>query len=494
MFKKITNLFKYSNMAIYPIPDIDNQIIKLLHIGELIQLSETSKLGNQKIINLDSYKSAKLFYNNKHDKFIGYSVFQKYFLAACGLGLFEIIRYLFEKYIFDVTILKKGYEEILKTNNLNIIQQFSCEFGSRPPETLDPFIKWYLSPNIIEYIFGPNNISCSRWEFEIASLFGNLELMTYIYSKSNFPMDFIYSKINLDKYSNPQIKWLINNCKIDSTINQYISIYPFIWPYYNSKNNGIIYSNPDDQFLIIFGQIIFENQNPILFDKLLPNKINQKIISDYIDISYWWQKYDLAIYLIKNFLVDQYIFTTYYICGYTHPEILNCLLDKFDNYPQALSLYELCDNKLLTEILITRKKIPKTILTESAFVMAANSNNHVLLKFILENNKLDLSKIKYNLNKTATAKTAEILIETGIFDFKYIKIRYLDNIDQEWVYGTDLLWLVISEIKKSKYKPEIDLQKLFNLTCTISKNQAKLVYKNYKEFIQLTKNQMVWLG
>ena len=65
--------------------------------------------------------------------------------------------------------------------------------------------------------------------------------------------------------------------------------------------------------------------------------------------------------------------------------------------------------------------------------------------------------------------------------------------DQAYIYRTDLLAIIIREIKKAGYKPEFDINQLFQLACTVSKKQAKLVYDNYKQFICLDKNQIIWL-
>ena len=477
------------------IPDIENQIIKLLHIGEILQYARTCKSANQKIINLDCYKWAKLFYNI-NSVYIprDYAVYEQYFLNACKAGLLEIIRYLFEKY--DLTnILKRGYEEILKTNNLKLIQNFSREFGSYNPESLDPYIRASLSPRIIEYIFGPNIIIFNQTDFIIACKSNNFELITNIYS--NFSLDFVYSEIRSIKES----RWLINNCKIDSTVIKYSNISPFIWLYYDSKNNGTKYSNPDDQFLIILGKIIFENKNPSLLEELFPvkNQLDQPTIAFIIDYLYCEREYNLTKYLIKYFLENQKFLSD--LCGYFRiSDILDCLLEKLGNNLEFLP-DKLYSNKFLIEKLIIKNKIPNKILTQEALIAAANTNNHPLLKYILEKGWLNLSKknkikIKKELKlfTITTAKTVEILIHADLFDFEDIKEGYINNIFQDWVYGTDLLAIILREIKKSDYKLDINLQKLFNLTCTISKNQAELLLENHRDFIQLTKNQMVWLG
>ena len=495
------------------IPDIEDQIINLLHIGDIIQLSVVNQAANQKIINYLPYKSAKQFYNtvqlsDYNSEYTGYKYYTywKYCFAACRKGDLEIIRYLFQKYYLNTNILKIAYEEILKTNNINIIQEFSRQFAKYNLKSLlSHNIQWYLSLDIIKQIDNINIIPISIAAWEKAHYFRNYDLMAYIYKNTNIPLDRVYFMYAGHENSIDQLKWLVNNCKIDSRINNYFNgtIYSFIWPYYNSKYNGEIYSNPADQFLIILGKIILEDNNINLLEDIIPfkNQLDQAIIYHCIQTIEWWeQKLDLGQYLIQNFITDNNYIINLLTCQ-PKLELVDNLLEKLDNYSilfQEPAIYDLLADLVLTSKLISRKLIPISICTEGNFTTAASHNNHLILKYILEkkNKKLDLPKIKNILKyiKITGSETIIILFEAGLFDCENIKRIYIPDIYQEYIYGTDLLALIIREIKKSDYKFEFDINKLFKFACSASKKQAKLIYDNYKQFIHLNKNQMVWLG
>ena len=485
------------------IPDIENQIINLLHIGELIRLSNCNQAAYQKIINYLPYKSAKQFYNNLDlGKYKFFAVFQKYFLLACRKGQFKIIRYLLEKYDLD-NILMAGYEETLRSNNINFVQEFSRQFGNFNFDSLSPNLIWELSPNIIDFVYGLNNLVCNQKSLEMVTSLDNFDLMVYINSRVNIPVDLTDSLINkylysLDQikwllnnfkylYSLDQIKWLLNNFKIYSSIN-FGESYCFIWPYYNSKYNGAIYSDTNSQFLIIFGKINIEDGPINLLENLIPikNQISQELISACVSFAGWWQKLDLAQYLIKYFLTDRLIILNLFFTR-PGPELF-----------QDPIIYGILVSPILSEKLVSRNQMAKSIWTEKQFILAAGYNNHYLLKFILENTKLDFIKIKKMfdyifIRNNALAKTIDILINLDLINYENIKNHFIKNIYQDFIYQTDMLALVIREIKKADHKFEFDINKLFGLACTVSKNQAKLVYDNYHPLIYLDKNQMVWL-
>ena len=119
-----------------------------------------------------------------------------------------------------------------------------------------------------------------------------------------------------------------------------------------------------------------------------------------------------------------------------------------------------------------------------------------MLKYILANKKLDLLKIKKNLNshEVLGVETTEILLELGLFDSEYIKDCFVPDIFADAIYQTDMLALIIREIKKAKFEISIDINKLFKFVCAVSKKQARLVYDNYNHLINLDKNQRIWLG
>lgn len=487
---------------IYPLPEIDIQIINLLHIGELIRLSECNKISNKKIINLPVYISAKQFFNSPTGYTIGYPMFQQYFLAACRVGKFEIIRYLSEKYIFDIKILDLAYYQILKNGNISLIKKFSREFGN---QKISKSNIWVLSPKVINYIYGPNYIACSLNNFKIALLEENWELLSYIYIRmEKINMHTIYDLLcNGSTYG--RLKWLINNYEIDISINNYLISEPYFWLYYNSKHNKQpINLNPLNQFLILFGKIIFEDRDPNLLSELFPikNQIDQNIIYTYINraLSYVGNL-DLAQYLMLYFITDpRNLNRLSYLC--CKMELTDWFLEKLgDNIPILFEdphIYGLCSNSQLTNKLIATNKMPTTIITEDYFLTAANQDNIQLVKFIIGNSKWDIQVIKgYLINAWAMVigtETVEYMLEIGVFDFQDIERIFVDNIYQEHIYRSDLLALVLREIKKANYISHFDVNKLFQLTCSYSKNQAKLIYDNYKQYIQLDKNQEIWLG
>ena len=489
---------------ICPLPDIDNLIINLLHIGSLIQLSRTNKFIHNKISNSPAYISAKQFYLDLTRTNHYFFVFEKYFLTACRQGKLEIIRYLSEKYNLS-RLLKLGYEEILRTNNMPIIQQYSREFGSAKPASLNPDIKWILWPDTFDFffVFGLDNLPCTKENFEKALNYENLDLLTYIYSHNKFTNIEIYCLIR-DRITPGRLKWLINNCKIDLTINKYIGQQqPYIWLYYNSKYNGAIYLNPTDQFLIIFGKIILEDGNPELLAELIPikNQIDQDIIYSYAFKAKIWRQSNLLCYLTQYFLTDNSILTSLWYYPFSKPEVSEWFFEKITEgligkiFEDPI-IIELSVNKNLTEKLILKNKMSKSILAEHILSSAANAGNHLLVKYILDNSKLDFSKIRYYLNNSiiTDAKTVEILLEYGLLDSAYIKKIFVEHINQGYIYQTELLTIVLSEIKKNGYKLEIDINYLFRLASTVSKKQAQLVYDYYKKFIHLDKNKIIWLG
>ena len=485
------------------IPDIEDQIIKLLHIGELIRLSSCCQLAYKKIINYLPYKSAKQFYNNLDLPYYQYRVpvFEQYFLAACRQGKFEIIKYLLEKYNLK-NMLKKGYKEILKTNNIIFIQQFSQEFRQVNFKSVGSRKIYQLSPNIIEFIYGLDNFTCNQAGWQAAVEYNNYELMTYIYTRANIlisaksSINIIYATICSHADAINRLKWLITNCKIDSRISLYFgTFYNFAWLYYDSKYNRTKYSDLTDQFLIKYGKIYFEDGQLSLLDNLFPNQIDQLQIFGCIQVAMWSEKLDICQYLIQNFLMDSnYIINL--LINRPRPILFDCLLDKLNGNLSELfkEIYGLSADILLTEKLIARNQIGYLACTEENFILAANNGNHVILKYIFENSKLDLLKIKKKLPTTTSlmgSKTIEFLMELGLFNFENIKKYLIPHIFAGYIYRTDLLPLIIREIKKAKYEPEFDINKLFWLASTVSKKQAKLVYDNW--FINLDKNQMVWL-
>ena len=508
---------------IYPLLEIDNQIINLLHIGSILQLSQSNRAAKKKIINSQKYISARQFYNNqkncladinsqkyisarqfynnqKNSYFCNFCIVENYFFAACQQGKLEIIRYLAEKYDYSPVVFKIGYEEILTTNNVPLIKQFSREFGNISPGNLNSDIKWSLLPNTYDYIFGLDNLPCDSNSLDTAMSYGNSELVSYIYNhgKSNIPMHKFYYLFT-GYWNIGQLKWIVNNIKIDVTITNYFNHFPFVWLYYNSKYNGKIYSNPTDQFLIIFSLIIFEDKSLDILSELFPvkNQIDQEIIYNCIATTGVWRKLDLAKYLVQQFLIDQNRISI--LCFYqTDSELMDCLLEKLDNYSGLAGepTNKFFSNKLLTEKLIAKNQIPKSILNEKGFITAAIENNLRLLKYILENSKLDIPEIKNGFSNIliTDAKIVEFLLEIGLIDFQYIKKWYISKIYQDYICRTELLSLIISEAKKARYKLNIDKNYLFQLASKASKKQAQLVYDNFKEFIHLDKNSIVWLG
>ena len=489
-------------MVIFPLPEIDNQIINLLHIGELLKLTECHKVSHIKITNSMVYKSAKQFYGSP--ELIEYknsnkSVVQQYFLAACRQGKFEIIRYLFEKYNFS-NILELGYEEILKTNNIKLINQYCQIFGYQ--DSPNPDMRWFLFPAVIDYIYGPNYLSCNLENFKNAIQSSNWELTSYIYNRlekstvnNKYIYWLIYNNITIDR-----VKWLINNCKIDISINYYYGGYPYILLYYNYKYNSRTNLIPVEKFLLIFGIIIFEDKDPSLLSQLIPikNQIDQHIINNCITDARIWLKWKLVIYLINNFCVGNRCLNYMWVFHYCEPELLDCFLEKIgpniSELTQEPLIIELCYNQPLTEILISKKLLSKIKFPEDIFNHALTANNHQMLKFILENKKLDISRIKY-ISRIRNPKILEYFLEIGLLNFKDIKKYFIKDIFASYIYKTELLPIVLKEIKKAGYNMgRYDISYLFYLACAVSKNQAKLVYDYYKNSIILNTEQIIWLG
>ena len=488
---------------IYPLLEIDNQIINLFHIGELIQLSKCNKAANQKITNFKIYISAKQFYTNFYkiadNKINCCPLYTQYFLAACYQGKFEIIRYLFEKYNLT-SMLDNGYDRILRTNNISLIKQYRLEIGVPSPY---PYIRWFLSPAVIDYIYGPNYLPCSWDNFLSAMGHQNWKLMTYIYFHNKYNLDLFNLDCIYYLLSRPctigGLKWLINNCKIDASINKYFEDHQFIWMYYNSKYNKAIYSNPDEKFLIIFGRIILEDLEPDILSELLPikNQIDQHIIRNHINQAKLWQKFELVQYLIRYFIIDYKSLNYMHLLAYSEPGLINCILEKMGPDISKLfekpQIFQLCYNKLLIEILFTKKPPLKIKFTEDIFIHAIVCDSYQMLKFILANSELDLSKIKnslYNINIRGP-EAVRFLLDIGVFNFEDIKKLCISDL---WVLQTDLLFLVLQEIKKAEFKLDINITYLFGRICEISKTQAKIFYEDHKQFIKLNKNQKIWLG